>query len=954
MRDYYRQMGWGEANLDDPTGFAEAGSELEARRRSAETALKNLDVGAQLLPDNRRLFVKRRKEIAGRIRAASEIDEFDQIDEDIGTLRADLDGQNATAEARIKAQAALEAAIAKRDGIAAKLDEGAYSFLANRIATARAAIASGKTEVEFEAAEKAANDLLPVIDQAKTYGETFFDWMRSTAAFIERSVDAGDQPDIITLRDQVKADAAGLSAAGRFGDAGTKLDDFKADARIDGGDFDASAKFYVVYDEYRKTHQTMCEKVLAAGGRGRIRQASGYERSFATVKEEAFNKGNYDAAAKKLQELIDWCTPRRKVAKSLSLIDAKLSREASFRTNVLNPMNDKLEEEKFTSANNILVRFARGENAEGANPELERLAELNFSYLIDGRLEARKTALAALLVDPEKTQLDDAWNAHVLAAAENPPNEADMKTQAAIIRNLFNLEGAIGAQKEAQTIIARQPSVARYSYLSDFAASMTAKNFAQAKTDIQAAVPLLRDLVVYLSKVEEVRNIRDVLPADPAALREGLKTALDAAEVKAMAKDPSGATTDLSNVISSTDYLTIAQEVADYNALLARVEKEQTRVLKLLGTGGPKGAVEDGLDAAKTHATGTHRYDLAYDALTDHLKTLSKAKAFAAVQRQATGVKEALLRATTTPPESEQVFGPGSGREDMKAQFDAAELLATNSRFDDATAAFQTFLTDCKGYCDAIATAFEAADGVGSNAGHSIGRHGPDIDSADLIKRLTTGQAPDGKESFTSASSKFKDIQDWVAGREIAAAAALNAGIDINAKTVSPPFADDLTVNPPIIASPEQKGFIVEHGKAIDEAFVGREPKTKYIKESDIEDPPGSGTMKKMQVNEFVQDKTYETYEEMSGLTRAYVNFMFECDPIDVYNDATGATETRKAQDVAEYVAFFRENKRERGEAEADPPTVPGRWVMMQQYPVVDGWDDLTKSYTTDPPDMIP
>lgn len=954
VRTFYRQMGWGEANLDDKSTAGDAGSELEARRQSALTALKNLAVGAELLPENRRAYVKRRKDLGTRIGAAATIEDFDVIDDDIGQLRMDLDDQIAIAQARISAQSELQVAIAKREEMAGRLDEGSYRFLAGKIAEIRKAISDGTNLGQFQAARKLAQDFIPLADDAKKYGERFYDWARSTAAYVERSVDPADQDEVKTLRETVKKAASGLAQSGRFGEATTKLDDFKADPKVNGKDFADSAEFYVLYDEYRKTHQTMCENVLRAAGGGRVRDFGDYSGLFAEAKRLAFSQGDYTKAAKALKDLIDWCKPRVSTAKLLSRIDAKLSREKTFRDKVLTPMNDELDKKSFVGASNILIRFLKGRDDKGDNPELKKLADMNFSFLVDGRLEARKGTLAGRLVDPELSELNDAWTAHKQALANRPPDHNAANVQAGILRNLFQLESVLDLQAEATRIEAKTPGVLPYNYLADFTASMRARNYEKARSDITAAVPLMRSLVVYLDVVDEVTRVRDALPADPPDLRAGLTTALANADVKARAKDPVGATTDLQNALKGTDYLTLAQEISDYTTLLARVEKEQKTVLKLLGASGPHAALDQSLKDAKLLATRDGTYDLAYDALAAHQVQQKAAKEFGAERRQAIGLKDALLRATTDPAVSKTVFGDGTGRADMQAEFAAAELLATGGRFGDATKAFKDFAATYKAHCDKCAEHYEATDGMGSNAGHSIGRHGPDIKSDKLIRRVMTGMAPDDKESFTPASSKFKTIQDWIAGRELAAAAALGAGVDIEAKTVGPPFVDDLTVDPPVFASPQQKGFIVEHGKAIDEAYLGREPKTKYLKETEVEDPPGSGNKKMMDINEFVPDRVYETYEEMSGLTRAYVNFMFECDPISVFNNAKGAAEIRKAKEIAEYVAFYREDLREKGQPEFDPPSVPGRWVMMQQYPVVDGWDDVSKSYKTDPPDMIP
>lgn len=55
----------------------------------------------------------------------------------------------------------------------------------------------------------------------------------------------------------------------------------------------------------------------------------------------------------------------------------------------------------------------------------------------------------------------------------------------------------------------------------------------------------------------------------------------------------------------------------------------------------------------------------------------------------------------------------------------------------------------------------ERADG-----GHSLARHGPQVDDAALEARVTQGVAPDGKVSPASPSTRFRSFADWLETRE--------------------------------------------------------------------------------------------------------------------------------------------------------------------------------------------
>ncbi len=206
------------------------------------------------------------------------------------------------------------------------------------------------------------------------------------------------------------------------------------------------------------------------------------------------------------------------------------------------------------------------------------------------------------------------------------------------------------------------------------------------------------------------------------------------------------------------------------------------------------------------------------------------------------------------------------------------------------------------------------------------------MSKADLIKRLQTGTPPNAKspdeKSFTSASSKFKSPQDWLAGREISAAAAKSQGVDVEAKSLEYPPKKGTVDEIPIAVD-----FVVDHGKDIDEAFVGQK---KNVKLTD---------------GEPAVDKTYESFEEMTGLTRSYVNWIWEFAPLtDVpTKDDPGKKETVKAKTVKDYVEAYK-----RKNADADPPNIAGRWVMMQQFPLAEGWDNKLKAYTNEPKGLIP
>ena len=125
------------------------------------------------------------------------------------------------------------------------------------------------------------------------------------------------------------------------------------------------------------------------------------------------------------------------------------------------------------------------------------------------------------------------------------------------------------------------------------------------------------------------------------------------------------------------------------------------------------------------------------------------------------------------------------------------------------------------------------------DGGHSIDRHGPEVSNALLMRRIETGIAPDEKFSPTPASTRFKSYQDWEETR----AKAL--------ETISRRNSVDLS-KPPGPDDPKRYTEVVDHGKAIDDGFVG--DKSSAVKVVDV----GSKKVAKV----------YPEHQFVEGITR--------------------------------------------------------------------------------------
>ena len=104
---------------------------------------------------------------------------------------------------------------------------------------------------------------------------------------------------------------------------------------------------------------------------------------------------------------------------------------------------------------------------------------------------------------------------------------------------------------------------------------------------------------------------------------------------------------------------------------------------------------------------------------------------------------------------------------------------------------------------------------------HSLNRHGPHVSETALENRVKTGVAPDGVFSPAPAATKFSSYEDW---KQTLIAALKNISQKYGVDFSKPPEPDEL----------DEYQIVVDHGRAIDEGFIGTGSK---IKLSDPSNP---------------------------------------------------------------------------------------------------------------------
>ena len=121
---------------------------------------------------------------------------------------------------------------------------------------------------------------------------------------------------------------------------------------------------------------------------------------------------------------------------------------------------------------------------------------------------------------------------------------------------------------------------------------------------------------------------------------------------------------------------------------------------------------------------------------------------------------------------------------------------------------------------DEIAAAMRSVELERIDAGHSLDRHGPQLDDKTLEERLTKGKTPGDTSgrvrNAPPGSTRFSDFKDWEQTRNAAW------------KEIEKINGVDLT-KAPASGDPTKYQIVVEYNRPIDEGFVGQGSKTKVV-----------------------------------------------------------------------------------------------------------------------------
>lgn len=188
------------------------------------------------------------------------------------------------------------------------------------------------------------------------------------------------------------------------------------------------------------------------------------------------------------------------------------------------------------------------------------------------------------------------------------------------------------------------------------------------------------------------------------------------------------------------------------------------------------------------------------------------------------------------------------------------------------------------------------------DGGHSLDRHGPDVTDTALENRVTTGTAPDGADSATQWSTRFKNYQIWLQTRQ----AAMDAILKHHGLTA--------TTDPGTGAQWLQGS--VDFNRPIDEGCAGTPPPT-------------------------VCRSVCPTCNTMFRSNAGFVNRCTTCPP------GPGGLPPKTKKKGKEYPNTAPVSGLTRTQTGLKWDATQNRWAVGQHFPLGKDWDDTAKAYST-------
>lgn len=876
-----------------------------ARRKALYKRVGALQPPRSATTEELRDLAKSRDGILKKIKGAKTLEDLDDLDKtfdnELKTYADAVDLIEKLATERVKVEADHATFKKERKALAKEVDRGFYQMLIAEEKTVGDAIPGIKDPKNFAPLTKKLTDARGKINDAKAYAAHYDTWMRDSEIYILTAAPGSDRKELKTHRDALAKAAAAKATTADFAAAKVELAKFTTHAKVNATKATEVAAFGLSLKAVQEHPGLAKMAALGLPGKNRVDQA------FSTARKKGTKDKNYvdgktalDALKldlDKIEQICDLWVDVKPLAVAAPTSDAGTK---------FGEAETKCGSGDWGAALTKINSVSGGDKREGAQrSRLRKLIKEAQPILSSGAATAHNRIKAVL--DQAKNDLDNA-----------KPDDADTKFDSA--KDMID-KTLPWANLSTEALLVRLVSDPgdTYKLLKPAEQAAGTHDYPTAAQALKDAIASYAELDAYKSVKAQLETIKATLddPSEELTIADG---AIKDAEVEAQnAKIPDAVKTLRAAIVSLGE---AAVEAGIWLKGLEPVEKKHKKVKALLELQVIKDLIDESLKETKEAVTVDKDYPKATGKLSTHADLLKDATEYAMVRPRVHRMKDGLDRAVaqlvaTVPDIATKVYG-GADDTALKQAMKVADDLAIAGKMRQARDEYRKLLTAWDGLLEEAAKAFETADGTGSNAGHSLDRHGSDITDEKLLRRLTTGIAADNKSSPTDKSSKFSSFDAWMEGRELSAQEAeKKVQPDGNNLSLA---GDKIPANPAAIYSVPVE---VEHPGPIDEAYVGLKP-------------AASVDAKKGKLTE---GRTFETYEKLSGITRSTALWLFEMDWGSI-GGGVAKPSKRNEQTPAKFIELY---KGQHGGTA--PPHIPGKWVMMQLFPKVDGWDQEAQDY---------
>ncbi|MCV2863545.1 hypothetical protein [Defluviimonas sp. WL0075] len=881
-------------------------TEREAARKALRDRLDALKFAAGATPRELAGFAKRRIKCLAAIAKANDDEALAAVTATVEGIEKDVAENAAFAKARDEGLAAIDAAKALLKAEAGAIEQSFQAAMTGAISAAVAALGKATKPADIDALRATLAQVTGKLAAAKAHAAHRQDWLIKTALYVQTN------PAAATARDTAIAAAEAKAKTGDYAGATSALDGFATAAGVSKDVLDAAEAYRVRLLAFQSANDAL----LAAIAKSKIPGGDDVKLQADAARAKA-GGGDYAGAITALD------AAEANIAALFACVD--LWRKLNTLITKNTPANDPIRK-AVTDAEAEMVAGKYG----------DALSALNGAPGESKDLAAAKARLQRL--SGEAGTLGSGNNPHkTWVKAAMPASNALVATADFVDLNgkMDTAQGRIASVRAWMD--ADAPVRALQAQLDTDPPSLTFLDAADAKAaanDYPAAITKLNEAMTKLRKLADFRALDtqvERLVAVQTAGSDGHKTANDAL-TQARAKmntegKPDEAIAVLETLLENPGQSALAAIDTDWRKRLAATAARQKRVIALLSGAAvpePAAALTAKFDAAQAKGETDHAIEEAIALLETHDATLARAQPMAALRRQVVKLQAAMERAEDAFPGNQSKIYAGKSKADIATDLAAADAEARKLNFAGAGAGYKALIEACKAFAVKTASIYEQADAKGTNAGHSLDRHGPNVTDEELLIRLQTGQAPDGKTSFCSASSRFDDPVAWLAAREIALEEATARGIDLSKTDYSASAITEADL---------KHETEIDHGEAIDRAFRGEKKNTGLRPD---------GTLGELQ--------SYETFTELKGITKSKSLVLFVIDPPPDDPDPSRPKTLKAFKERLKKV-----NDAHKAHNDANPPPAPqkpihpdrmtGRWVVMQHFPVVEGWDQETGSY---------